>query len=74
MTNLVLVMMLLIFVVFSVSCMEYAFACSCALLTEQEALENSFASFVGTPIKIESPSGFSNIVTFQIEKPITLEI
>ena len=60
----------LIFGMFSAGNVNHAHACSCAAITDQEALEKSFASFVGTPIKIESPSGLSNIVTFQIEKPI----
>jgi len=62
--------MFLIIGVFSVNFTHDAYACSCIALTEQEALEKSFASFVGVPIKIESPSGFNNIVTFQIERPI----
>lgn len=47
-----------------------AYACSCVEITELQALEKSYASFVGTPVKIESPSGFNNIVTFQIERPV----
>lgn len=46
------------------------FGCSCVGWTDQEALENSVSSFIGIPIKIESPSGYQNLVTFQIEKPI----
>ena len=63
-------MMFLILGVFSINTVDDAYACSCALITDKEALEKSFVSFVGTPIKIESPSGFNNIITFQIEKPI----
>ena len=47
-----------------------AYACSCEALTEQEALNRSFASFVGTPARIESTHGYTNIVTFEIEKPV----
>jgi len=56
--------------VFSINYVSDVYACSCIGLTEQEALEKSFASFVGVPIKIEFSSGHNNIVTFQIEKPI----
>ena len=47
-----------------------AYACSCIETTELQALERSSASFIGTPVKIESSSGFSNIVTFQVERPV----
>jgi hypothetical protein len=40
------------------------------MITEKEALENSVLSFIGIPIKIESPFGYTNLVTFQIEKPL----
>ena len=62
---------LVISVIFSVSPIFHdAYACSCIEITEQEALERSFSSFIGVPIKIESPTGHQNIVTFQIERPI----
>lgn len=62
--------MFLIVGFFSVNFTHDAYACSCIEITELQALEKSFVSFVGTPIKIESPSGFNNIVTFHIERPI----
>ena len=55
---------------FLVSHSHDAHACSCIETTELEALERSFASFIGTPVRIESTSGFSNIVTFQVERPV----
>lgn len=55
---------------FSDSFTHDAHACSCIEITELQALEKSSASFIGTPVKIESPSGYQNIVTFQIERPI----
>ena len=48
---------------------HYAYACSCIEMTEQEALEGSFASFVGSPVKTEFASDHSNLVTFQFEMP-----
>lgn len=63
-------LIILLFVtVFSIH-LPSVFGCSCVGWTDQEALENSVSSFIGTPIKIESPSGYQNLVTFQIEKPI----
>lgn len=47
-----------------------AHACTCIALTEREAFEKSSASFVGSPLKIEFTSDRSNLVTFQIERPI----
>lgn len=55
---------------FSVNFTHDAYACSCIEITDLQALEKSSASFVGTPVKIESQSGFNNIVTFHIERPI----
>lgn len=63
-------MMFFIVVLFSVNFTHDAYACSCALMTEQQSLEKSFSSFIGVPIKIESSTGYQNIVTFQIERPI----
>ena len=65
-----ILVMFLIVGFFSVNFTHDAYACSCIEITELQALEKSFVSFVGTPIKIESPSGFNNIVTFHIERPI----
>ena len=62
--------MFLIVGFFLISTSQDAHACSCVETTELQALERSSASFVGTPVKIESPSGFNNIVTFQVERPI----
>ena len=60
----------LIFLIVFLSSVNYAFACSCIQSTEKENLERSFASFVGTPIKIETLHGQTNRVTFEIEKPV----
>ena len=60
----------LIFLVLFLFSINYAFACSCIQSTEKEDLERSYASFVGTPTKIESLHGYTNQVTFEIEKPI----
>ena len=62
-------MFLIIGIVFTYFVSE-AYACSCAVLTDEKALEESFASFVGTPTRIESTHGYTNRVTFEIEKPI----
>ena len=56
--------------VFTVIHIHDVYGCSCAILTNEEALEDSFASFVGIPTKIESSHGYTNRVTFEIEKPI----
>ena len=56
--------------VFAVIHIHDVYGCSCAVLTDEEALEDSFTSFVGTPTKIESSHGYTNRVTFEIEKPI----
>ena len=58
-------------VIFDVlSILHDACACSCIESTEQEALERSVASFVGTTTKIESTYEYANLVTFEIENPI----
>ena len=62
--------MFLIVGFFSVNFTHDAYACSCAVTTDQESFEKSFSSFIGVPIKIESPTGYQNIVTFQIERPV----
>ncbi|MCH9659109.1 hypothetical protein K0U27_10580 [archaeon] len=62
--------MFLIAVVVFANYINDAYACSCAQLTEQEALDLSFASFVGVPTKIESTHVYTNQVTFEIEKPV----
>jgi len=64
------IIMLMIAGLFLVSNSHDVHACSCIETTELEALERSSASFIGTPVKIESTSGFSNIVTFQVERPV----
>ena len=64
------IIMFLIVGFFLISTSHDVHACSCVETTELQALERSSASFVGTPVKIESPSGFNNIVTFQVERPI----
>ena len=64
------VIFLILFVGLSIMITPEAFACSCIEITEQHALEKSFLSFIGVPVKIESPTGYHNIVTFQIEKSI----
>jgi hypothetical protein len=62
--------MFLIIEFFLVSNSHDVHACSCIETTELQALERSSTSFIGTPVKIESPLGFNNIVTFQVERPI----
>ena len=58
-------------VIFSASpILHDVYACSCIEITEKEALERSFVSFIGTPTEIESTYGYTNLVTFEIEKPI----
>ena len=56
--------------VFVVSYAHDAYACSCASFTDKEALDESFASFVGVPTMIEPARGHTNLITFEIEKPI----
>jgi hypothetical protein len=64
------IIMFLIVGFFLVSPSHDAHACSCVETTELQAFERSSISFVGTPIKMESTTGFNNIVTFQVERPI----
>ncbi len=64
------IIMFLIVGFFLISTSHDAHACSCIETTELQAVERSSTSFVGTSVKIEPSSGFNNIVTFQVERPI----
>ena len=61
------VVVLLLVGIFAVSYAHDVYACSCASFTDKEALDESFASFVGVPTKIESNHRHTNLVTFEIE-------